>query len=180
MIAVVAILAGAQCKKHSALVPDNPYGLPNVNEPGTEGALINGQPWIASASALAALNPNEPVAFTYGDTVFAVNGQDTGYLYSSITIKVATQGPGFGVGVPIPFNGYNTAALLSYFTDSSCYGVGGINLVNGMAMSGSITITKLDTVHHEFAGTFSSSVPLPPCDTIQITDGRFDQYYINY
>lgn len=174
---VPVLLGGAQCKKHSALVPDNPYGLPNVNEPGTAGALINGQPWIASAAALQA---SDPVAFTYGDTVFTMNGQDTGFYYSHIVISVATRGPGFGVGVPILFNGYNTAALLSYTTDSSCYGVSGVEIVNELAMSGSLTITKLDTVHHEFAGTFSASVPLPPCDTIQITDGRFDQYYINY
>jgi hypothetical protein len=68
----------------------------------------------------------------------------------------------------------NEPALLTYFTDSSCMGN---TVVNGLAISGSLTITKLDTVLHEIAGTFSGTVPMP-CDTIQITDGQFDQTFI--
>jgi hypothetical protein len=161
-IGVLALLAGVGCKKNSSTAA------------GSESCLINGNSWVASSAALAASNPNEPAAFTSDDTLFVVNGQGAGYYYSAITIKVSTQGPDFSVGTPIPISGYNTAALLTYFTDSSCMGN---TVVNGLAISGSLTITKLDTVHREIAGTFSATVPMP-CDTIQITDGQFDQTFI--
>lgn len=159
----VTLLAGMGCKKNSSPAAS------------TESCLINGKSWVASSAALAASNPGAPPAFTYGDTVFVVNGQDTGNVWSFITITVDADSPGVAVGVPIPLNGINQPAFLAYFTDSSCNGVG---TVNGLAISGTVTITKLDTVHHEIAGTFSASVPLPPCDTIQITDGQFDKYFI--
>jgi len=151
-IGILALSAGMACKKNSSTAA------------GSESCLINGKPWVASAAAEPV---NAPVGFTYGDTVFTVNGQDTGSIWSFISIRVDADSPGFAVGVPIPLNGFNEPAFLSYFTDSSCYGVGGVNTVNALAISGTVTITKLDTVHHEIAGTFSAVVPMPPCDTIQ-------------
>jgi hypothetical protein len=75
----LAILAGAQCKKHGSDGPDNPYGLPNVDEPGTMGALINGRPWIASAAALASY---QTAAYTYGDSIFTVGEPHTGSVWT--------------------------------------------------------------------------------------------------
>jgi hypothetical protein len=172
-LTALALLAGAQCKKHSSIVPDNPYGLPNVGEPGTMGCLINGKLWIASP---AALSPNSAPAFTYGDSVFTAAGQDTGYYYYDINIRVSANGAGFSVGTPIAVSGGNYPVILSCITDSSC--LGPYNAL-GNTVSGTVTITKLDTVSHEFAGTFSATIALSPCDTIQITEGRFDQYYIS-
>ncbi len=135
--------------------------------------FINGGAWTASSSE------KQSYAFTYGDTVFTAVGQDTAFLYSEVVIRVAiTSTPGFAPGVPIPFNGNQSPNFLSYFTDSSCLSANGLEVINELAISGSVTVTKLDTIHHEFAGTFSASIVFPPCaDTIQLTDGRFDQYY---
>jgi hypothetical protein len=155
------LLAGSQCKKHNATMPDSME------------CLINGRSWTASSLA------THSYAFTYGDTVFTAVGQDTAFLYSEVVIRVAiTSTPGFSLGVPIPFNGNNSPNLLSYFTDSTCLDTTGVEIVSVPAISGSVTVTKLDTVHHEFAGTFSATIVLTQCDdTIQLTDGRFDQYY---
>jgi len=42
---------------------------------------------------------------------------------------------------------------------------------------GTLKITKLDTTNHIIAGTFEFTVWTEECDTIRVTDGRFD---INY
>jgi hypothetical protein len=39
---------------------------------------------------------------------------------------------------------------------------------------GSITITKLDIQNGIIAGTFAATLYKPGCDTVTITDGRFD------
>lgn len=160
----LALLTGIGCKKHGS-----------SNQQGTMSCLINGGPWVASPTTATV---NSPVAFTYGDTVFIVNGQDTGFYYKHIVIRVASDQPGFAVGVPIPLNGYNTPVSLSYITDSSCLGTSGINVVSNVATSGTITINKLDTLSREVTGIFSASIPITPCDTIKITAGRFDRYFI--
>ena len=42
---------------------------------------------------------------------------------------------------------------------------------------GTLTITKLDTTNHIIAGTFAFTVWTESCDTIKVTDGRFDIQY---
>lgn len=41
-------------------------------------------------------------------------------------------------------------------------------------MRGKAIITKLDQVNRIVAGTFEFTVAMPGCDTIRVTDGRFD------
>jgi hypothetical protein len=159
----LVLLAGSQCKKHNAPMPDSME------------CLINGRPWTASSLA------THSYAFTYGDTIFTAVGRDTAFFYSEVVIRVAiTSTPGFSLGVPIPFNGNNSPNLLSYFTDSTCEDTTGDVILEEPAISGTVTVTRLDSVHHEFAGTFSATIVLSECaDTIKLTDGRFDQYYKN-
>lgn len=48
------------------------------------------------------------------------------------------------------------------------------------ATSGAILITKLDTTNKIVSGFFNAVFPIPGCDTLKITEGRFDyqfQYY---
>lgn len=42
---------------------------------------------------------------------------------------------------------------------------------------GKLEITKLDTTNHIIAGTFEFTVWKEDCDTIRVTDGRFDIKY---
>lgn len=44
--------------------------------------------------------------------------------------------------------------------------------------SGSVTFSKMDRVNFIIAGTFEFSTVTSSCDTIRITDGRFDMQYI--
>lgn len=49
---------------------------------------------------------------------------------------------------------------------------------SGFEQIGTLTITKIDTVSHVIAGTFEFTVWTEECDTINVTDGRFDiDYY---
>jgi hypothetical protein len=44
-------------------------------------------------------------------------------------------------------------------------------------VSGAITIVKLDKVNHIISGTFNATLIKPDCDTVKITEGRFDMKY---
>ncbi|MBS1559873.1 MAG: hypothetical protein JST69_14225 [Bacteroidetes bacterium] len=45
-------------------------------------------------------------------------------------------------------------------------------------ISGQISITKLDRVNYIMPGTFQFTSKAPGCDTLKVTDGRFDIKYI--
>lgn len=45
-------------------------------------------------------------------------------------------------------------------------------------ISGILTITKFDKVNYIISGTFEFTTALNGCDTLRITDGRFDIKYI--
>ena len=45
------------------------------------------------------------------------------------------------------------------------------------SISGALTLTKYDIAHKIVSGTFNCVIPIPQCDTLKITDGRFDIQY---
>jgi hypothetical protein len=43
---------------------------------------------------------------------------------------------------------------------------------------GELALTKLDKINKIASGTFNCIIPIPNCDTLKVTDGRFDiKYY---
>jgi len=65
---------------------------------------------------------------------------------------------------------------LIYATTSTCLGVS-FNVTTSNAINGSVTLTKLDKSNNVVSGSFSCAIPIPNCDTLKITDGRFDIKY---
>jgi hypothetical protein len=64
-----------------------------------------------------------------------------------------------------------------FVTDSTCQLVVGVT--NIYTRIGSIILTKLDTSYRNtnqniISGTFNFKVPIAGCDTLNVTDGRFD------
>jgi hypothetical protein len=164
---LLAICSGTQCHKAYKFVPDNPYGLPNINEEGTMGCLINTKTWIASADAISGL-----FSILYTDHFIKMHGRRNGTYAEEIDIEVNLSNPQFKVGVPMPVDSINT--LISYDADSTCTGpIAG--LLGGLAVSGTVTVTQLDTLKNLFSGTFTCVIPLPVCDTLQLTSGRFSE-----
>jgi len=59
------------------------------------------------------------------------------------------------------------------FINSSGFGVG-----SGKSYNGQVSLTKVDTVQKILSGTFWFNIKTDFCDTLKITDGRFDiRYY---
>lgn len=69
--------------------------------------------------------------------------------------------------------------------DAASYGGGGMNVPTCQyeeenTISGMLTITHFDSVNFIISGTFEfvTANNDPNCDTIRVTDGRFDTHYI--
>lgn len=156
----------AQCKKNKSPIPDNPYGLPNATQDGawTMGCLINKKPWIPKDSWIH--------AFIHGDSLITINGETNGAYGSLIGVSFYINKGHFKSNEE---HTLDSSYHISYVTDSTCLGIGGASgITNTSATFGSITITKLDTIKGIVSGLFNCAVPIPYCDTLNITNGRFD------
>jgi hypothetical protein len=155
-------LLALQCKKSNP-APDNPYGLPNATQTGawTMGCLINGRTWVSPDYNL--------MATLRGDSIVGVLGKSLGRFSNEIMVGVRGNMGLFPVSHPLPID---SCCTLYYVTDSSC--LGGTVVTALRAIKGSITITRLDAANHIFSGTFNGTMPMPNCDTLYITYGRFD------
>jgi hypothetical protein len=62
--------------------------------------------------------------------------------------------------------------------DSTCQGFTG--RTRSFSKVGNLVITKFDTTLRIVSGTFDGlAFPIPGCDTLHVTNGRFDYYYYN-
>lgn len=61
-------------------------------------------------------------------------------------------------------------------TDSICQGFTG--RMRSFSKAGNLVITKFDTTRRIVSGIFDGlAFPIPGCDTLHVTNGRFDYYY---
>lgn len=78
------------------------------------------------------------------------------------------------------YNLNDTISAYAVYIKSSatdCFSVSSLGYgknVYKKVVGGSLTITKADKVNNIVSGTFSFNVPTDYCDTLQITEGRFD------
>ncbi|MGI4833322.1 MAG: hypothetical protein ACRYFK_07655 [Janthinobacterium lividum] len=174
ILLVLAVGLLAQCH-HADPGPTSPEDqLPPATQTGahTLGCLINDQPWTPSKIILT-----NTLVVTY----------DSGYLGGALQVKAkrytgsnssTLQALTFGaahvdkVGTySFPINGDNGV----FYTDT------GINSCNEYGIpktttyqSGSLVITKFDLTQGIIAGTFNFKLAQLGCDTLRITQGRFD------
>ena len=170
-IFALLMFTSSQCKHDHSITADNPYGLPNVNELGTMGCLINDTPWIC--------NPIAPIVFTanfYSNYLFEVSGEGPGMYATIIALKINVTAPGFQMNKPMAID--SPFFMIRYVADSDC--VGPTNSAAGSAIDGNITLTQFDTVLNVVSGTFSGTIPLPGCDSLHITYGRFSNNFSRF
>lgn len=163
---ILQALSGCSgCKNSSSPTADNSYGLPNETQTGanTMGCLINGKTIILQSSILS---KSYPSASLIGDSSlgFAGNYSFSFFQILGFQIKFPKTGS-FDLGTVV-----NTG---TYITDSTCLG-GSFNVTTATATSGTVTLTKLDKTNHIVSGTFDCKIPISNCDTLNITNGRFD------
>ncbi len=161
----------AQCKKHiHTPTPDNPYGLPNATQTGAGvfACRING----VNAIAKNDINSVGGWMSKNRDTL-SVGGIFRKVFFQQIAFGSLDKDREVKNVYPIEDS---TTMYFLFSTDSTCRG-GGANVINIHQATGTVVFTKIDTVKTIVSGTFSCRIPIPDCDTLNVTDGRFDITY---
>ncbi len=165
---IILLLVGCSACKTDALSPKEE--LPPATQEGlnTFGCLVNGEVWVPRGS----INPSiSKFTFYYDDELLNVAATRT------IGSKDISQSVSFRIEDCSYTGRYELTTIESararfsdlkkacmYQTDST--------------QTGTLTITKLDTINHIIAGAFEFTVWTEACDTIRVTDGRFDIQYL--
>jgi hypothetical protein len=164
LLLISILFVCSKCKKDDIIPTDNPYGLPNATQTGvnTFACRVNAQNWVS-----------EPGIYKTGgsfntDTLGCfgtVNGNIIRLFIGGNTVQAGQ----YVLGVA-------SNRYIRYSTFATCTGNLPVILLRD-AVSGTVTITKIDTVKKIIAGTFNCRIPIPNCDTLNVTDGRFDIGY---
>ncbi|MDO7887510.1 hypothetical protein [Hymenobacter cheonanensis] len=172
LLLLAALLGLSQCKKSDSGPARPEDQLPPATQTGagTFGCLLNGQPWTPSGYDGS---PNFVLTYDSGYRGGAL--QIKCYRYTSNStfqsiifgaVNVSQAGTYF---FSIPNNG------ISYFDTSL---VAPCNLQSysnpGTYRTGSFTLTRFDLKAGIISGTFNFKFAQPSCDTLKITQGRFD------
>lgn len=162
---ILAAITLCSCHKSAPEIADNPYGLPNLADAGTFACRLDNANFISAFKW-----PFSQCAIT-NDTLLITGTPTTISAIKTIGITI------FGnLNSGASYNINDTAAAeIFYLSDSTCAGLGAGDSYR--AVDGTITLTKLDTNQKRMMGTFNCKIPIPGCDTISITNGRFDSYY---
>lgn len=157
----------AQCHKEKKKpVADNPYGLPNATQTGanTFACLINGQKFIA-------YNDINHIGASFVSDTLIIGGQPKNKNYiENILLKLLNKPTEKTYAID------NINTFSSLITDSTCIGIG-FNIYQFNAINGSVQVTKFDTTRNIVSGVFNCIIPIQNCDTLKITEGRFDIIY---
>jgi hypothetical protein len=147
---------------------------------GTFGCLLNGQPWTPSGN-----NGTPNFLVTYDPVYHGGNLAITVYRTLNSTGKI--QSIGFG-GDQISQTGVyplttlralppSTPQSVSFYDESKtspCNDYDYFFHQAGTTTTGQFTITRLDKQKGIVSGTFQFTMAQPNCDTIKVTQGRFD------
>ena len=163
---ILISLTASKCKKEKSPASDNPYGLPNATQIGANifACLINGQEFIA-------YNDVNHIGAGFVNDTLIIAGQPKNKNYlNNILLKLVSNRQ---KGLYIIDNFKNFSTLI---TDSTCNGIS-FNIYQFNAINGFIQLTKFDSTTKIVSGLFNCIIPIPNCDTLKITDGRFDIIY---
>ena len=170
-LAAAIILFSSNCKKNKhPIPPDNPYGLPNATQTGANifACRVNGQNWISETGIY------EMGGGYSGDTIWASGKTSTQLHYERITVRV----DGNSIVGNTDMIASNSSAKIFFQGNRNCLCPdGGCSVFTIYATSGQIIVTNIDTQRKIISGKFECKIPMPQCDTLVITDGRFDIRY---
>jgi hypothetical protein len=170
---LAALLGLSQCQKKDAGPAKPEDQLPPATQTGagTFGCLLNGQPWT-------------PQGYI-GKPGFVLT-YDAGYHSGTLQIKCMRY-PTNGTIQGLTFGATNINQAGTYLFSST--GDNGLSYIDttvksscnildndnpGTYQSGSLTLTRFDLKAGIISGTFNFKFFQPGCDTLNITQGRFD------
>ncbi|MBS1736111.1 MAG: hypothetical protein JSS98_05825 [Bacteroidetes bacterium] len=140
--------------------------MPNATQTGanTFACLINGKKFIA-------YNDVNYIGAAFVNDTLIIGGQSKNKNYiENILLKLVNKPTKKEYAID------NMYIFSSLITDSICSGIV-FNIYQFSAISGSIQVTKFDTTRKIVAGSFNCIIPIQTCDTLKITEGRFDIIY---
>ena len=149
-------------------------GLPAATQQGknTLAFMLNGQAWTPKGFNGTA-NLSVDVDFGFNDGIFNV----VGYRTTNSTTEQFTIGISDSLNVitvPHTFIIFPNSVFGISYTKNPCdY----FSKESATISKGTLVITKLDRINKIISGTFEGSLSKSGCETIQITDGRFDMKY---
>ena len=168
---LAALLGLSQCKKNDSGPAKPEDQLPPATQTGahTFGCLLNGQPWTPSGSVGTAnyrliYDPGyaggdlEIRAYRYVESL-----KDTQYF-------LITGAPISKIGT-YPIDGITCGVYYDSAVKGPCQEY---HRAPGLTTHGQLVISRLDLTQGIVAGTFSFKLWQPGCDTIKVTQGRFD------
>ncbi|WP_400192899.1 hypothetical protein [Hymenobacter sp. B81] len=174
LLGYAALLLLTQCSKCKHDDPTPAAQLPAATQEGknTFGCLVNGQVWLPQGSS--GIAPNFRVSY------------DPGYAGGSLAIRTYRYptGSSKGQGLILGSGGvarpgtYALAApdAAAFFSNEAwpfpCTEYD--NDLPGTYCRGTLTVTRLDIAARIVSGTFAFTLAKPGCDTLRVTDGRFD------
>jgi hypothetical protein len=166
---LAALLGLSQCSKKDD--PDPIDQLPPATQTGanTFGCLVNGQPWTPKG-----YNGTGNYSVAVDPTYHGGNIDVRAYRYTDDLLQSIILG-GDSINKP---GSYSLAASSRsiFFTDmrapSTCQNFDGSTK---QYRRGTLTITRLDLQAGIVSGTFDFVLAKPGCDTIKVTQGRFDK-----
>lgn len=194
LIIISTLLLVTSCRKHkNSPPPDNPYGLPNATQTGANlfACRVNGVNWVLQRKSSRFLGTNFLKSNNRDTFSFGAKGTpDSIVYYINFVINTHIQ-----EGATYQLNDTTKAYAYVFRENADCgiiSGYGGSQ--QGKSVDGSITISKFSGIYQVpacctfgpydataiVAGTFNFNIAVPGCDTIKVTDGRFDVNYSNY
>ncbi|WP_151089369.1 DUF6252 family protein [Hymenobacter baengnokdamensis] len=167
---LAALLGLSQCKKSS---PDPEDQLPPATQTGanTFGCLVNGQPWTPQG-----YNGTSNYSVVYDSGVqnglldiqsycypTGINKPQSIAVISGHITKIGTYSLSSPQIATANYTDYNSSCYWSSRDSATTY------------RRGTLTITRLDLQAGIIAGTFAFTLYKPGCDSVRVTQGRFDK-----
>ena len=166
---LAALLGLSQCKKND---PDPVDQLPPATQTGagTFGCLVNGQPWTPQGNDGTS---NYSVSYdrNYRDGTLSVSAyRIAGGGSSNQTVGVNSDSLRNTGVFRMKTRGRTGAAFIDHSTSCRYYSQDANTYCRGQ-----LTITRLDLQAGIVSGTFAFTLYKPGCDSVRVTDGRFDR-----
>jgi hypothetical protein len=170
-------LLSISCKKNNSTTtdPNNVPGLPPATQSGanTFGCLVDGVPWVPQGNDGGTSN----LSIDYD------SGLDNGSfnIFAKRILNFPNTSTSIRLGIldsmnfrTVPIN-LNVSKTSKGYVNHSIIGSCFLNpYENETKATGKILINKHDLTNRIISGTFEATLIKTPCDTIKITNGRFD------
>ena len=170
VLPALALLLLTQCKKAD---PDPVSALPPATQTGanTFGCLVNGQPWTPQgyngSSNYSVVYDAKLNGGVFDLAVYRYNAGSSAQQYMVLYANQVSAAKSYSFKSPqrtrASFNDDKTNCYWSSRDSATTY------------RRGHLTITRLDLAAGVIAGTFEFTLYKPGCDSVRVTQGRFDK-----